>query len=109
MSLWIREKRDFNPGSSALEADALTAGPTRRSEEEEGRGGGGGNEGYLDIQDEGNAEYMDGDLVECRGDVRQLLPVRGIVRELILSSATLMMMFSQTLLLSRWTHKHQKR
>ena len=30
-----RRKRDSNPGSSALEADALTTRPTRRSEEEE--------------------------------------------------------------------------
>ena len=28
-----RLKRDSNPGSSALEADALTTRPTRRSEE----------------------------------------------------------------------------
>ena len=34
-----RRKRDLNPGSSALEADALTTRPTRQSEG--GRGGGG--------------------------------------------------------------------
>ena len=35
-------KRESNPGSSALEADALTTGPTRQSERERERGGGGG-------------------------------------------------------------------
>ena len=34
-----RRKRDSNPGPSALEADALTTRPTRRSGQREGRKG----------------------------------------------------------------------
>ena len=49
----FRRKRDSNPGSSALEADAVTTRPTRQS------GGGGG--GDDDADDDGDDDDNDGD------------------------------------------------